>query len=99
MHICFSRVSVDTIEEELKEWEKEINEINEMMSLLDEKADDFLLQLQEFVSVSAISASFSPTFLPLSQCLLTLSFLPSSLLVNLPHYVWPATVWDMSYIG
>ena len=51
-YTLYPRVSLDVIEEELKEWWKEVAETKEMMSSLDEKADDFRLQLQEFVSVS-----------------------------------------------
>ena len=54
LYILCSRVSVDVIQEELRGWHEEVNEIKEMMSSLDEGAEDFSLQLQEFVTVSAI---------------------------------------------
>ena len=65
---------MDVIQEELRGWHEEVNEIKEMMSSLDEGAEDFSLQLQEFVTVSAIKYSplslYAHTFksLPCSPC-------------------------------
>jgi hypothetical protein len=52
-----SRVSVDEIQEELKEWQKEVDEVKGMMSSLDGRAEDFLLQLQEFVTSAEATLS------------------------------------------
>ena len=85
----YSRVSVDEIQEELKEWQKEVDKVKEMMSSLDGRAEDFLLQLQEFVSVSAVSVFcllHSLLSLPLIP---SLSFPPSHSLPLIPSLSFP----------
>ena len=65
------RVSVETIQEELMEWQKEIDELKEMMSPSSDVGLplDFIAQLQEFVTVShrdRVTHSYASTSLLLS---------------------------------
>ena len=56
--LCF-RTSICTAEEELREYQREVDYMQRMMSSLDESAEDFSVQLQEFFKVSAVVFSLS----------------------------------------